>query len=113
MIEIDSSYNITMTRGDTFYKTLTLTRDGQTYTPDADDVITFTMAKTYKGAEGYEALVTKTIDPTTLLWLIEADDTAELDYGKYYYDLQIVYAQTGYTETFAEKKTIKLTEEVG
>lgn len=113
MIEIDSSYNITMTRGDTFVKTISLTKNGSAYTPDTGDKILFTMSKVYKGKDGYEALVQKEIDPETLLWVIDADDTEDLDYGKYYYDLQITYASTGYVETFANKKTIKLTEEVG
>lgn len=113
MITIDNNYNITMTRGDTFAKTLTLKKSGEVYTPNAGDVITFTMAKSYKGSSDYEPIIQKTINPETLLWLIEAEDTEELDYGKYYYDLQIVYAETGYTETFAGKKTIRLTEEVG
>lgn len=113
MIEIDKGYNITMTRGDTFARTLSLKRNGETYTPNEGDVITFTLAKCYKGSRGYEALIQKTIDPTTLLLLIDAEDTAGLEYGRYFYDLQIVYATTGYTETFANKKVLTLTEEVG
>lgn len=111
MISIDSKYNITMTRGDTFARTLTLTKDGETYTPDEDDVIRFAMAKVYKGKDDYELILSKVIDNETLLWQIDAEDTAELDYGKYKYDLQITYAD-GTVETFADKKTITLTEEV-
>lgn len=57
-------------------------------------------------------LLEKTIDNNTLEWIIDASDTENLDYGKYVYDLQITYGQTGYVETFADKKTLKLTEEV-
>lgn len=111
MISIDSKYNIIMTRGDTFSRTLTLTKDGETYTPDEDDVIRFAMAKVYKSEDDYELLISKVIDNDTLLWQIDADDTADLDYGRYYYDLQITYSD-GTVETFANQKTITLTKEV-
>lgn len=111
MINIDSKYNITMTRGDTFARTLVLKKNGQTYTPENGDVIRFAMANTYKGKEGYELLLEKIIDNNTLLWKIEADDTAELPYGKYVYDLQITYAD-GTVETFANMKVFQLTAEV-
>ena len=113
MIQIDSQYNITMTRADTFARTLTLYKNGEQYVPHASDEILFTLSKTYKGKSGYEPLVQKTIDPATLLWIIESSDTADLPYGKYVYDLQITYGTTGYVETFADKKELILTGEVG
>ena len=111
MINIDSDFNITMTRGDTFARTITLKKNGNTYTPESGDVIRFAMAKVYKGKTGYELILNKVIDNTTLLWTIEAEDTADLSYGRYVYDLQITYTD-GTVETFANKKTITLTEEV-
>ena len=111
MINIDNEFNITMTRGDTFARTITLKKNGQTYTPENGDVIRFAMAKVYKGKTGYELLLNKVIDNSTMLWTISADDTADFDYGKYVYDLQMTYAD-GSVETFANKKTITLTEEV-
>ena len=111
MITIDSNKNIVMTRGDTFARTLILKKNGQTYTPESGDVIRFAMAKTYKGKTGYELLIEKTIDNSTLLWKLDPEDTAELDYGKYVYDLQMTYAD-GTVETFADKKQFILTEEV-
>lgn len=113
MIQIDSQYNITMTRADTFARTLTLYKNGEQYTPNSSDVILFTMSKKYKGASGYEPLIQKEIDKDTMLWIIDSGDTADLAYGKYVYDLQIAYGATGYVETFAAQKTIRLTEEVG
>lgn len=111
MINIDSKYNITMTRGDTFARTLILKKNGQTYTPESGDVIRFAMAKVYKGKTGYELLIEKTIDNSTLLWKLDPEDTADLEYGKYVYDLQMTYAD-GTVETFADKKQFILTEEV-
>lgn len=111
MISVDANYNITMTRGDTFARTLTLTKNGQTYTPQNGDVIRFAMAKAYKSNAGHKLLLNKVIPNDTLLWTINAEDTEDLGYGLYVYDLQITYAD-GTVETFANKKTITLTEEV-
>ncbi len=112
MIYIDNNFNIKMTRGDTFVRTIVLEKDGDNYTPNSNDIIRFAMSKVYKGKSGYELLIEKIIDNDTLEWIIESEDTAELPYGRYLYDLQITYGDTGYVETFADKKTITLTEEV-
>lgn len=112
MISIDPNNNIVMTRGDTFVRKINLVKNGEPYTPSESDVIRFAMSRTYKGKTGYKLLVEKVIDNDTLLWVIDSSDTANLDYGKYVYDLQITYGSTGYVETFAEKKNITLTEEV-
>lgn len=111
MITIDNDFNITMTRGDTFIRTLNLTKNGEEYVPQEGDVIRFAMAKKYKGENGYELILNKVIPNDTLTWTIEASETSQLDYGKYTYDLQITYTD-GTVETFADQKTIKLTKEV-
>ena len=111
MITIDNAFRITMTRGDTFQRTLVLTKNGETYTPQEGDVIRFAMSKKFEGQNGYALLLEKTIPNDTLLWTIDAEETKMLPYGTYNYDLQITYAD-GSVETFADKKTIKLTEEV-
>lgn len=111
MISIDADYNIEMTRGDTFIRTLVLTKDGEPYVPQTGDVIRFAMAKTHKGERGYKLLLNKVISNDTLLWVINADETANMDYGRYFYDLQITYAD-GKVETFANDKQIKLLKEV-
>ena len=112
MICIDNEFEIKMTRGDTFVRTISLVKDGEPYTPQEGDVIRFAMAKVYKGRPGYDLLLEKVIDNNTLKWIIDASDTADLDYGKYVYDLQITYGSTGYVETFAAKKNLWLMEEV-
>ncbi|MBQ1292544.1 MAG: hypothetical protein IIY21_00780 [Clostridiales bacterium] len=53
---------ITLTKGDSFYCQLTLTKDGETYTPEAEDVIRFGMKKEYTDAE---AVVTTVIPNDT------------------------------------------------
>lgn len=111
MISIDSKFKITMTRGDTFQRTLVLTKNGEAYTPQEGDSIRFAMSKKFEGQNGYELILEKEIPTDTLLWTITAEETKSLAYGSYNYDLQITYAD-GTVETFADKKTIKLTEEV-
>lgn len=111
MINIDGNKNITMTRGDTFACTIILKKNGETYIPESGDVIRFAMAKVYKGKAGYKLLIEKIIDNSTLLWKLDPEDTADLEYGKYVYDLQMTYAD-GTVETFADKKKLTLTEEV-
>lgn len=112
MITIDNNKNITMTRGDTFVKTLTLAKNGQRYVPQEGDDILFTMAKGFKGLRGYEVVLQKHIPIDTLIWLISANDTKDLDYGTYNYDLEMTYAD-GNVETFAGERKITLTKEVG
>lgn len=113
MITIDADYHITMTRGDTFVRELTLKKNNQTYTPQQSDVVRFALAKVYKGEPGYEPLLIKTLTPdgNRLVWRIDPQDTADLDYGKYVYDLQITYAD-GSVETFCANKKFKLLKEV-
>lgn len=111
MIQIDNNFNITMTRGDTFARTLVLTKSDKPYVPQEGDVIRFAMAQVYKDKPGYELLLEKVIPNDTLLWKIEPSDTSTLAYGYYKYDLQITYAD-GTVETFADKKKFTLTEEV-
>ena len=58
---------ITLTKGDSFYCQLTLTKDGESYTPDQGDVIRFAMKTNY---EDRTPLILKTI-PNDSLILIE------------------------------------------
>lgn len=111
MITIDNNYNIQLTRGDTFIRTLSLTKNGEPYVPQNGDVIRFAMSREYKGERNYKLLLNKTIPLDTMLWIIEAEETENLPYGTYYYDLQMTYAD-GKVETFASNKTITLTKEV-
>lgn len=111
MIIIDGNYNIKMTRGDTFIKTLKLIKNGEPYEPQNGDVIAFGMAKEHKGNRGYKLLINKVIPNDTLIWRLDPADTEALPYGDYYYDLQITYAD-GKNETFANSKIFTLLKEV-
>lgn len=96
---------ITITRGDTASFEITITdASGDEYTPVAGDVVTFTVKKSTKTEE---ALIQKTGTSIAL----EHDDTAELKYGTYVYDVQLEYA-SGDIDTFIGPADFVVTEEV-
>ena len=99
---------ITLTKGDSFYCQLTLTKDGETYTPDADDVIRFGMKKEYTDAK---AVVTTVIPNDTLMLYLAPEATSSLACGKYQYDIEITFAD-GDIDTFINKAEFNLVPEV-
>lgn len=81
---------IFLTRGDTGKATINLTySDGTAFVPSEGDSVRFAMAKDYTGEN---VLVDIDIPTDSFLLHIEPEDTAELDYGKYYYDIQVTLA---------------------
>ena len=99
---------IKLTRGDTFKRTLTLKRDGETYTPEIGDSIRFAMKKNYKSPE---CLIIRPIPIETMLFHIRPNDTKDLPFGEYVYDIEMTYAN-GDVDTFIDKARLILTEEV-
>ena len=100
---------ITLTRGDTFEALVSATKkDGTPYIPVEGDVIRFAMKETYDDAR--PLLVTE-IPINTMMLMLEPSDTAELNFGKYVYDIQLTKAN-GKVDTFITKATLKLSEEV-
>lgn len=104
-----SGTTITLTRGDTFEALVTITKkNGEVYIPDEGDTVRFAMKATYNDDE---PLILKDIPIATMMLILTPDDTAELDFGKYVYDIQLTKAD-GRVDTFITKATLKLTEEV-
>ena len=102
---------IILTRGDSMQIQLALSKGGNPFTPETDDVIKFSVSNVPKGKCGYVLLISKTINNNTLVLELLPEDTATMAYGTYIYDLEITYAD-GKVDTFL-KGTITLTEEVG
>ena len=101
--------NIKLTRGDTFKATIGIyNADGTQYTLDQDDVVVFTMKRNYNDSA---ALLSKTIDHSTLALEFSPADTANLAYGDYVFDVQMTFAN-GDVDTFIDKGKLTLTEEV-
>lgn len=109
MLNIDGNNNITLTRGDTLTLTVTLLHEVdpvppateptiEPYTPEEGDVIRFAVSKRYKAEAGYELKLSKDIPHDTLTFTCSSAETA-LDYGAYFYDVEITHTD-GCVDTF-------------
>ena len=108
MQTINGKY-ITLTKGDTLMATVMITSaDGTIYTPEDGDSVRFAMKQNY---EDSDVLVVRDIPMDTLLLKLEPSDTSALEPGNYVYDIQLTHAN-GDIDTFIDKGTLKLTEEV-
>ena len=100
---------IQMTRGDTLKALVGMKiQGGEEYRPVEGDVVRFAMKKKYSDEE---ELISKVIPNDTLMLHLEPQDTKELEFGKYVYDIQITYAN-GDVDTFIDRAVFELTEEV-
>lgn len=100
---------ITLTRGDSFAADIDIFQpNGHPYIPIEGDSIRFAMKKTVKDEE---PLILKDIPIDTLKLTLDPEDTKDLDFGNYIYDIQLTKS-TGEVDTFITKSTLILTEEV-
>lgn len=111
-----SGTTITMTRGDTAVIAVSMTRNGTAYTPVTGDAVRFAMKhpKMTSGNKQYkdeEPVLEKDIPIGTMELTIEPEDTKDLDFGEYVYDIQITF-NDGTVDTFIETATLNLTPEV-
>ena len=108
--------NITLTRGDTLIVKIDLTRNGEPYTPEADDVIRFALKhKTLKqdGSDYTDTapLANITIPNDTLILEITPNATKALAFGSYVYDIEITFAD-GKVDTFIAEANFTIAPEV-
>ena len=113
MISVDSDYNITIIRGDSGYVTVPLVEviDGEEtpYTPKEGETLRFAMAKKY-GATEEECYILRDIDINTLKLYFYPEDTKDLKFGTYKYDLEFTNVD-GYIDTIRRGNFI-IAEEV-
>lgn len=107
---------IILTRGDTLLLKVDILKDGEAYTPEDGDVVRFALKhKTMTAGKGEytdeEPIFTKTIPNDTLILQINPNDTKELPFADYVYDIQITFAD-GAVDTFITASTFRLTPEV-
>lgn len=108
MLKINGT-TITLTRGDTLRASLEiLDAEGNTYTPSSGDTIRFAMKKSYSDSE---CLIEKQIPNDTLLLSLDPEDTKDLAFGSYVYDIEITF-ESGAVDTFVDKATFRISEEV-
>lgn len=98
---------ITMTRGDTVRIQVAIDIDGEEYTPAEGDAVRFAAKKAWTDEE---PCILIDIPTDTLVLTINPEDTKQLEFGAYNYDLQITFAN-GDVATFVTKAKLKLEEE--
>ena len=102
---------ITLTRGDTFKAQISLTdAEGNPYVPQEGDSIRFAVKKDYKDPDR-KVLIVKEVPLDTMILTLDPEDTKEMDFGEYVYDIQLTNS-AGEVDTFIDKSIFILTEEV-
>lgn len=90
MLYIDEDQNITLTRGDTGIFNISLqSQDGKAYTPEIGDTLRFALSESF----GKDPIFIKNIPINTCILEIEPNDTKNLKFKKYKYDIQFTSAQ--------------------
>ena len=106
---------ITLTRGDSFYSVLSMKKNELPYEPQQGDVIQFALKSAQMNDKGEykdtEPLILKTIPNDTLMLYIAPNDTKQLPFGRYVYDIQITFAN-GDVDTFISEAPFTLSREV-
>lgn len=105
---IDSSNQITLTRGDTLILHLSLTENESFFEFEPGDAIRFALKST---VEDDEPLIIKDADMDTRTITIEPEDTKELPFGQYVYDIEYT-SEDGVVDTFITPTTFTISEEV-
>lgn len=108
---------IKLTRGDTLTAQIALTKNGATYTPVEGDKIMFYLKRNLMDIPRSrfiqeEPSIEKEVDIDTLVLTIEPDDTKDLRFGEYVYDLEITFAN-GEVDTFVNDEQFEILPEVG
>lgn len=97
----DLGADITLTRGDTLILELSLTKDGDPYTPATGSEMRFAMKEKYTDTE---VVLEKQIPIDTLILEFVPSDTKDLPMGKsYVYDIQLT-DEVGHVDTFIQGK---------
>jgi hypothetical protein len=100
MLYIDEDQNITLTRGDTGIFTVSLkNKNGKAYTPQEGDSLRFALGKSW----GKDTILIKQIPLDTCILELEPQDTKNLEFKKYKYDIE-------FTDSYGHVSTILLGE---
>lgn len=100
---------INLTRGDTFIADVKILQTTEeVYIPVEGDAVRFALKRTVKDQT---PLIIKNIPIDTMRLVLEPEDTKQLEFGKYIYDIQLTKS-TGEVDTFITKSTLYIDEEV-
>ena len=106
---VKSNGTINLTRGDTFYCKIKLyDQYDDTVTLSPEDLVRFALKENYDDAE---PILVIDIPVDTMTLRIAPEDTKELPFGTYVYDIQVTFAN-GDVNTVIPRKTFNLLEEV-
>lgn len=101
--------SISLTRGDTFYCKLDILQlDDTPYEPQPGDSIRFAVKRQISDPE---PVILKQIPIETMVLKIEPDDTKDLAFGNYVYDMELTKAN-GDVDTFITESSFTITKEV-
>ena len=105
-----SDNDIVMTRGDTVKLKVTIgyEQTGTPYEPVEGDIIRFSCKKYVSDKK---VLITKDVPIDSLYLILDPDDTKDLNFGIYHYDMQLIKSN-GETSTFIENKILRIGPEV-
>lgn len=108
MLYIDQNDNIKLTRGDTAIIDIEITdADGDPYSMQAFDSLIFTVKRMYN--DSVEVIRKELQTPVLIL---TSNDTKDLSFGKYRFDIYIYNSETHNLDTFIYEKIFELAEEV-
>ena len=99
---------IHLTRGDTLRVTVNITQDGEPYVPVEGDSVRFALKRDF---DDKDPLVIRNIPTDTLKLILVPEDTKPLDFGKYWYDVELT-KNDGTVDTFIGPERFYITEEV-
>lgn len=106
-----SGTKIMMTRGDTVKISVMIKykSTGDSYTPVEGDTVRFAVKKYLTDKN---PVFIKDIPISTMLLVIDPEDTKSLPFGPYYFDVQLIFAN-GDVDTFIQNGMLEITHEVG
>lgn len=114
MYRVDGN-KITMTRGDTLIIQVGISQGDEPYTPQAGDSVRFAVKSRLnnKGTAFKEAepLINKEIPTDTMLLTLDPEDTKQLPFGEYAYDIEITF-DNGVVDTFITNSPLIIEPEV-
>lgn len=99
---------ITLTRGDSLIINVTITKNGAIYTPTAGDKVRFALKQRTTDPT---PLIVKQADIGTMQIRLDPEDTKELAFATYVYDIELTTVD-GYVDTFIGPAKFIITEEV-
>lgn len=105
-IKLSRPNQIELPRGDSETYDVGIVINGEEYTPAEGDAVRFALRK-----EKYHPIMVKEIPISTMQLHFEPEDTKNLPFGKYVYDMQITFAD-GSVKTFIKTAPFIITEEV-